>query len=330
MITTVKNTQGFKVCLLLFFCATAYLSVVVFFGYFTDDVNLKKQWFLHAGVLAMSAGTLHQMILIFKKVAYTRLKNFHGFAVTGYILILLTSIIVPLFFDDSYRKLPLQSQSLAVVIFCLYGFSIIVLLFFLISIIKSNDQIVQLFLHPYTEIIDGFAKSSGSIQMTKIPSTNSSLKQVVVDGSIANKSTQSINISTKDTAGKSTKLSTILKMWPKAESFPVRALYSFKSTVSSELPFKKGDSITVLDCRGRWWQAQKDDRIGFIPSNYVSVNQKASVISSYISTDEEEVSVTKDQIVEVMEIHEEKCLVRNVEGKIGSVPTNRLELLKII
>ena len=202
-------------------------------------------------------------------------------------------------------------------------------MFFLISIIKSNDQLVQLFFHPYTEIIDGFAKSSGSIQMTKIPtSSNSSLKQVVIDG---NKSVQSINISATDTAtAKSTKLPKILKMWPKAESFPVRALYSFKSTVTSELPFKKGDSITVLDCRGRWWQAQKDDRIGFIPSNYVSVNQKASVISSYTSTDEEEVSVTKDQIVEVMEIHEEKCLVRNVEGKIGSVPTNRLELLETI
>lgn len=177
--------------------------------------------------------------------------------------------------------------------------------------------------------------------MTNIPSSNI-LKQVVIDdGKLAKESVDSVAIdmsgqqeshdsdlpASHKADGSSPKPSKVLKTWPKADPFPVHALYSFKPTSTSELPFKKGDTITVLDCRGRWWQAQKEDRVGFIPSNYVTVLLKARVTSTFAAAEDDQISVKKGEIIEVMEKYDEKCLVRNVEDKIGAVPTSKLEFI---
>ncbi|KAK5617568.1 hypothetical protein CRENBAI_003819 [Crenichthys baileyi] len=50
------------------------------------------------------------------------------------------------------------------------------------------------------------------------------------------------------------------------------ALHDFKVTNSSDLPFKKGDKLKVLQESGEWWLAKSllSEQEGFIPSNYVA------------------------------------------------------------
>ena len=236
-------------------------------------------------------------------------------------------ITLPTLVTGEYAALSTNAEmkNAAFYLFICYAVNFVPLYFIALAVLYSNSQKIQNWLHPFTEIIDGFVKSSGSIQMTNIPSSNN-LKEVIVDDGKRMEEEEEISEkqgshdsdlpSSHKADGSSPKPSKVLKTWPKADPFPVHALYSFKPTSTSELPFKTGDTITVLDCRGRWWQAQKDDRIGFIPSNYVTVLLKARVLSTFAAVEDDQVSVKKDEIIEVMERYDEKCLVRNVEDKI--------------
>lgn len=124
-----------------------------------------------------------------------------------------------------------------------------------------------------------------------------------------------------------TKTMTLYEDWPDPIPFPARAIYTFNTTSPSELAFVKGDPLTVVDCRGNWWQARHNGtgQSGFIPSNFVQVIPKARVVRRYLAASEDEVSVQEGQVVELMEHHEFASLVRTVEGAIGSVPTACLE-----
>ncbi len=121
----------------------------------------------------------------------------------------------------------------------------------------------------------------------------------------------------------------IFEDWPDPVPFPVTTLYTFSSTSPSELSFTKGQHLIVLDCRGNWWQAKdlNTNTIGFVPSNFVQVLQKAKVIKRYLAASDDEASIQEGQTVELMEHHEFLSLVRTVEGKIGSVPTSCLEVI---
>lgn len=121
----------------------------------------------------------------------------------------------------------------------------------------------------------------------------------------------------------------IYEDWPDPIPFPVTTLYNFTPTSESELAFSKAETLMILDCRGNWWQAKNPTTgaVGFIPSNFVQVLQKAKVIKRYLASSEDEASIHEDQTVEVMEHHDFLSLIRTVESKIGSVPTSCLELI---
>ncbi|PJF18219.1 Tyrosine-protein kinase, partial [Paramicrosporidium saccamoebae] len=120
----------------------------------------------------------------------------------------------------------------------------------------------------------------------------------------------------------------IFEDWPAPVPFPAKALYSYRTASGSELPFSRGDELIILDCRGNWWQARnpKTNMTGFVPSNYIQVAQKAKVCKSFDAKDPDEVPVLEGQLIEVMEVHDLMSLVRTVDGKIGSVPTENIEV----
>lgn len=348
MITTVKNIRGYRLCILNLILSFGCLAGIAYCGFNMGD--LLGRWYIRTGLAMSLASFLHQVLLISYRRSYTRLEYFHTLLAFIYFLTMCACIIVPVAMREM-ASLREPQKTYTFYLLVAYGANLLPLIIFFVSLYGRNEQLVQNYLHPFSEIIDGFSKSQGSIQMTAIPSTaasGASLKQVVIsegvsaagvgDAGVRNSekdvsedkendpmTSQCDILSSHKADGTSPKPSQVLKLWPKADPFPVRALYTFKTESRSELPFRKGDTVTVLDCRGKWWQAQKDDRVGFIPSNYVSVLLKARVSSTFTASEDDQVSVMKDQIIEVMEKYEEKCLVRTVEGKIGAVPTDRLD-----
>lgn len=283
---------------------------------------------MQVGFAASFISVSQQVFLLTKRKAFTRLHVVNSFMTVLCMSMMILAVAGPTLMSSQYANLTKEFQFTARNLFIAYAINFFPMYVFFLAVVYKNSQIAQTYLHPFTEIIDGFVKSSGSIQMTSIPATSTVLKEVVISNKGEYEGVKEAVLLPEHKAdGSSPKPSKVLKTWPKADPFPVRALYSFKPTSVSELPFKKGDTVTVLDCRGRWWQAQKDDRVGFIPSNYVVVIQKARVMASFTASEDDQVSVKKDEVIEVMEKYDERCLVRNVEDKIGAVPTVRLEFL---
>jgi len=56
------------------------------------------------------------------------------------------------------------------------------------------------------------------------------------------------------------------------EPVKVRGLYDYKASCDTELSFNEGDIfvVTLRDDSG-WWYAQIDDKMGFVPENYVEI-----------------------------------------------------------
>lgn len=48
-------------------------------------------------------------------------------------------------------------------------------------------------------------------------------------------------------------------------------LYAFKAEDDTELPFNKGDRITVLSKQGEWWEGELNGKRGMFPANYVTL-----------------------------------------------------------
>lgn len=119
----------------------------------------------------------------------------------------------------------------------------------------------------------------------------------------------------------------VFQDWPAPQPFTAQAIYNYRAGSSSELSLRKGEQITILDCRGNWWQAKdpQTNTLGFVPSNYVAVLQRLRVRKSHQAQHDDEVDVREGETVECMERHEEGCLIRNVKGNIGSIPTECLE-----
>ena len=57
----------------------------------------------------------------------------------------------------------------------------------------------------------------------------------------------------------------------KAAGTQARALFDFVGQDQGELTFKFGDTITILQMDGEWWEGELNGRKGLLPNNYVEL-----------------------------------------------------------
>lgn len=104
---------------------------------------------------------------------------------------------------------------------------------------------------------------------------------------------------------------------------------------SPELSFKKGEIFDVLDSSADWWRVKKaDGSTGIIPSNFVrrchdrkrDSRFQAKALYAYHGQPED-VSLTKGEILDVLDDSENWWEVRKACGSEGQAPSNFLQKL---
>ncbi|KIJ97637.1 hypothetical protein K443DRAFT_681396 [Laccaria amethystina LaAM-08-1] len=116
-----------------------------------------------------------------------------------------------------------------------------------------------------------------------------------------------------------------------------RALFDYVASPddSPELSFKKGEIFDILDDSAKWWTVLKkmDGSTGIIPSNFVRrCDQKrdprfqAKALYGY-QGQPEDVSLTKGEILDVLDDAENWWEVRKACGSEGQAPSNYLRKL---
>ncbi|KZV96571.1 kinase-like protein [Exidia glandulosa HHB12029] len=139
-----------------------------------------------------------------------------------------------------------------------------------------------------------------------------------------------------------------------SDSNPYRTevLYSYTASPDdpNELSVVKGEFVEVLDTQDEWWQARNADGvIGIVPSNCLRAKipnlfgtpketsgstqvvqiDRAKALYSYAASpdDPNEVSFSKDEIIEILSHDGKWWLGRKADGSMGIVPSNYLQIL---
>jgi signal transducing adaptor molecule len=93
----------------------------------------------------------------------------------------------------------------------------------------------------------------------------------------------------------------------------VRALYDFAPIEPSELPFRRGDIISVLDSAYKdWWRGSLRGRTGIFPLNYVEILREPTA-EELLRESEEEAQI----LAEGRNIEKLLGLLANAEGMRG-------------
>eukprot|EP00160_Parvularia_atlantis_P014494 Unigene3637_Nuclearia_a/m.11099 Unigene3637_Nuclearia_a/g.11099 ORF Unigene3637_Nuclearia_a/g.11099 Unigene3637_Nuclearia_a/m.11099 type:complete len:252 (-) Unigene3637_Nuclearia_a:33-788(-) len=75
-------------------------------------------------------------------------------------------------------------------------------------------------------------------------------------------------------SARASRTSTAILEEASTEPMPATALFSYTANPNdpNEISFAKGEVLTVLDRKGKWWRAKKaDGTVGIVPSNYMEL-----------------------------------------------------------
>lgn len=116
-----------------------------------------------------------------------------------------------------------------------------------------------------------------------------------------------------------------------------RALYDYVASPddSPELSFKKGEIFDILDSSADWWSVKKaDGSTGIVPSNFMRRRNlkrdprfQAKALYGYHGPEPEDVSLTKGEILDVLDDSGAWWEVRKACGSEGQAPSNYLRKL---
>ncbi len=56
-----------------------------------------------------------------------------------------------------------------------------------------------------------------------------------------------------------------------SDAVRARAMWDFAAQDASELSFRKGDVINILERNGEWWKGELNGAVGVLPANYVQL-----------------------------------------------------------
>jgi len=124
---------------------------------------------------------------------------------------------------------------------------------------------------------------------------------------------------------------------PRPEGYQARprrnklvALYDFPGEKGEDLSFTEGEVLTLLKkYSGGWWLAEKNGRVGRVPSNFVNELESANrvtvrALGNFKAEKKSDLGFLEGDILTAFKT-EEEWWVADLDGKVGWVPSNFVE-----